>query len=59
MARTVKDAAYLLTAIVGYDKGDNYTAGIPWTVVPDYVGACKLTGLQGIKIGYVCFNVKD
>jgi hypothetical protein len=105
MARTVKDAAYLLAAIVGYDKviqtcmyikfiyvnmyiktcleymytyvyiytyiciwkyiyipfypsphyyiqADNYTSQIPWTVQPDYVGACKLGGLTGVKVGY-------
>jgi amidase len=51
MARTVKDAAYLLSAIAGYDINDNYTAQIPWTIVPDYVGACKLGGLNGVKVG--------
>jgi hypothetical protein len=43
--------AYLLTAIAGYDKNDKYTAEIPWTVKPDYVGACKLGGLKGVKVG--------
>ncbi|KAK3952545.1 amidase signature domain-containing protein [Pseudoneurospora amorphoporcata] len=42
MARTVKDAAYLLSAIVGPDPHDNYTSTIPFSEdkVPDYVGAC-------------------
>jgi amidase len=51
MAKTVKDAAYLLAAIAGKDKNDNYTAQIPWTVTPDYVGACVTTGLNGVKVG--------
>lgn len=48
MARTVKDAAYLLQAIVGEDPHDKYTAGIPG--IPDYVAACKDT-LSGARIG--------
>lgn len=51
MARTVKDAAHLLTAIAGKDKNDNYTADIPFDKIPDYVGACKTTGLKGKRIG--------
>jgi amidase len=47
MAKTVKDAAYLLSAIVGYDKN---SAQIPWTVKPDYVGACVPGGLKVIRI---------
>jgi amidase len=30
MARTVKDAAYILQAIAGPDQYDNYTSAIPW-----------------------------
>ncbi|KAL7799922.1 amidase signature domain-containing protein [Trichoderma ceciliae] len=48
MTRTVKDAAYLLQAIVGEDPLDRYTAEIPG--IPDYVGACKDT-LSGARIG--------
>ncbi|EHK19524.1 uncharacterized protein TRIVIDRAFT_213601 [Trichoderma virens Gv29-8] len=48
MARTVKDAAYLLQAIVGKDPHDKYTAEIPH--IPDYVAACKDT-LSGARIG--------
>ncbi|RFU80807.1 amidase signature enzyme [Trichoderma arundinaceum] len=48
MARTVKDAAYLLQAIVGGDPHDRYTAEIPR--IPDYLAACK-DALAGARIG--------
>lgn len=56
MARTVKDAAYLLSAIVGRDPNDNYTSAIPFSSdnedkVPDYVGACNYFALRGARIG--------
>lgn len=55
MARTVKDAAYILQAIAGPDPYDNYTSAIPWasnvTNAPDYVAACKLDALAGKRIG--------
>ncbi|KAH0595495.1 hypothetical protein MHUMG1_06670 [Metarhizium humberi] len=52
MARTVKDAAYLLSAIAGADKNDNYTSAIPFKErLPDYVAACKDDGLSGKRIG--------
>ncbi|KFG80912.1 glutamyl-tRNA(Gln) amidotransferase subunit A [Metarhizium anisopliae] len=52
MARTVKDAAYLLSAIAGADKNDNYTSAIPFKGrLPDYVAACKDDGLSGKRIG--------
>lgn len=57
MARTVKDAAYILQAIVGPDQYDNYTSAIPWasnstdSTKPDYVAACKLDALAGKRIG--------
>lgn len=51
MARTVKDAAYLLQAIAGKDPYDNYTSAIPRTPLPDYVAACKLSSLKGKRIG--------
>ena len=50
MARTVKDAAYLLQAIAGSDPNDNYTSAIPLPI-PDYVGACNFSALRGIRIG--------
>lgn len=51
IARTVKDAAHLLSAIVGPDDRDNYTSAIPFDQVPDYVGACKKSGLKGKRLG--------
>ncbi|KAJ6442674.1 TLDc domain containing protein 2 [Purpureocillium lavendulum] len=53
MTRTVRDAAYLLSAIVGRDFHDNYTAAIPFgdDEMPDYVAACKESGLQGKRLG--------
>ena len=57
MARTVKDAAYILQAIVGPDQYDNYTSAIPWASnasnvsTPDYVAACTLDALKGKRIG--------
>ena len=53
MARTVKDAAYLLNAIAGFDASDNYTSAIPYPdySVPDYVSACNFSALHGKRIG--------
>ncbi|KAK3395723.1 amidase signature domain-containing protein [Sordaria brevicollis] len=53
MARSVKDAAYLLSAIVGQDPNDNYTSAIPFPAdqTPDYVGACNYFALRGARIG--------
>jgi amidase len=52
MARTVKDAAYLLQAISGVDTKDNYTQKIPNDGnVPNYVEACKESALSGARIG--------
>jgi amidase len=57
MARTVKDAAYILQAIAGPDSYDNYTSAIPWAsnstnaTAPDYVAACQLNALAGKRIG--------
>ncbi|KAL5117324.1 hypothetical protein ACEQ8H_004769 [Pleosporales sp. CAS-2024a] len=57
MARTVKDAAYVLQAIAGPDEYDNYTSAIPWAssatnyTVPDYVAACQFDALVGKRIG--------
>ena len=51
MARSVKDAAYLLQAIAGMDPYDNYTSAIPYDPLPDYVAACNFSGLQGKRIG--------
>jgi amidase len=51
MARTVKDAAYILQAIAGMDPNDNYTSAIPYDPLPDYVAACNFSALQGKRIG--------
>lgn len=51
MARTVKDAAYILSAIAGKDKYDNWTLAQPFEEPPDYVNACQVSGLMGARIG--------
>ena len=52
MARTVKDAAYILQQIAGFDVRDNYTSAIPNNgTLPDYVAACKYFALRGSRIG--------
>ena len=51
VAQTVKDAAYLLTAMVGKDKFDNWTSAQPFEEPPDYVRACKPSALKGARIG--------
>lgn len=51
MARSVKDAAYVLAAIAGKDQYDNYTSAIPFKVIPDYVAACNPKALKGKRIG--------
>ncbi|KAK0357096.1 hypothetical protein LTR91_003444 [Friedmanniomyces endolithicus] len=53
ITRTVKDAAYLLSAMAGPkgDPGDNYTNAIPFTSIPNYASYCIASGLQGAKIG--------
>lgn len=59
MARTVKDAAYLLQAIAGADPHDNYTSAIPNNgSIPDYVGACNYSSFSGARIG-VARNVLE
>ncbi|PTB63366.1 amidase signature enzyme [Trichoderma citrinoviride] len=49
IARTVKDAAYLLQAIAGKDPDDEYTAESPGEI-PNYVAACR-DSLLGSRIG--------
>jgi Asp-tRNA(Asn)/Glu-tRNA(Gln) amidotransferase A subunit family amidase len=45
LARTVRDAALLLTAVSGHDRRDPFAVAGP---VPDYLGACgqSITGLR-------------
>lgn len=51
MAKTVKDAAYLLSALAGVDKLDNWTSAQPFSSPPDYVKACDHNGLKGARVG--------
>lgn len=59
MARSVKDAAYVLQAIAGPDPNDNYTLANPdKDHLPDYVAACDYNALAGARIG-VARNVLE
>ncbi|KAK5045381.1 hypothetical protein LTR84_009245 [Exophiala bonariae] len=58
MARTVLDAAYILSAIAGKSSYDNYTDAIPFDSIPNYVAACSFSALRGKRIG-VPRNVID
>lgn len=59
MARSVKDAAYVLQAIAGPDKHDNYTLAEPFNGrLPDYVAACRYNAFEGVRIG-VARNVLE
>ncbi|KAH7059035.1 amidase [Macrophomina phaseolina] len=53
MARTVKDAATILSAIAGPDPFDNYTLASPFlnTSLPNYIAACNASALSGARIG--------
>ena len=51
LAKTVKDAAYLLSVIAGKDKHDNWTDQQPFNSPPDYVKSCILSGLKGARLG--------
>lgn len=51
MARTVKDAAQILTAIAGPDPNDNYTSAFPFNSTPNYIEACQYDALKGKRIG--------
>lgn len=51
VAKTVKDAAYMLAAISGKDKHDNWTSAQPFVEVPDYVKACNYSALKGARLG--------
>ena len=48
LARDVRDAATLLSVIAGHDPRDSTSMPAP---VPDYVGALKAQGLNGIRVG--------
>jgi amidase len=52
MARTVKDAAICLGALVGVDSADSKTLDSEGKYFSDYTQFCKEDGLQGKRIGY-------
>ncbi|KIY03018.1 uncharacterized protein Z520_01484 [Fonsecaea multimorphosa CBS 102226] len=51
LTRTVKDGAHILQVIAGIDPLDNYTSSIPDGKVPDFVAACQLSALSGVRLG--------
>jgi amidase len=51
MARTVADAAAVLTAIVGFDPADPETKPAATRMARDYTQALTSTGLGGLRIG--------
>lgn len=51
MARSVADAAALLTAMAGRDDADPATATMPGRAVYDYTSRLNLDGLRGARIG--------
>ena len=50
-ARTVKDAASLLSIIAGKCPHDSATRSIPYDKIPDYTSVCKGTSMKGVRIG--------
>ncbi|KAI0649784.1 amidase signature enzyme [Trametes meyenii] len=50
MARSVADAATVLSVIAGRDLRDNFTLAQP-PVVPDYTKALRRDGLKGVRLG--------
>jgi amidase len=61
MARSVADAAMILSIIAGKDEKDNYTLAQPFDSPPDYTKALKVTSLKGARIGIVrnAINITD
>ncbi|PHH82502.1 hypothetical protein CDD82_5756 [Ophiocordyceps australis] len=51
ITRTVKDAAYMLSAIAGRDDDDAITRHMPFDTLPNYLAACRVDGLRGKRIG--------
>lgn len=52
MARSVADAAVLLTTIAGRDILDNFTLAQP-SPLPNYLDALQPFGLAGVRLGVV------
>lgn len=51
MARTVKDAAYILSALAGKDNYDNWTLAQPFRETPNYVKSCKASAFKNTRLG--------
>ncbi|KAL4929559.1 amidase signature domain-containing protein [Aspergillus undulatus] len=51
MTKTVRDAAYVLSSIAGFDPRDNYTSAIPDDADMDFLGACRREALRGARLG--------
>ena len=51
MARSVSDAAYVLSVIAGTDPYDNYTLAQPFDSPPDYTKSLNFSSLRGARIG--------
>ncbi len=51
MARSVTDAALLLSALTGYDPRDPATAASAGNTQPDYAAGLTVDGLRGARIG--------
>jgi amidase len=50
-ARTVKDAAIMLSAMAGPSKFDQATEKIPFKSIPNYAAACRGADLKRFRIG--------
>lgn len=51
LARTLRDAAAMLTVMAGPDDDDKRTGDIPFTAIPDYVNSARERDLSGTRIG--------
>lgn len=51
MARTVRDAAHLLSTIAGYDENDPVTGTTPYPEGHDFAAELKEISLEGFRIG--------
>jgi amidase len=51
MARTVRDAASMLTFMAGPDEDDDYTGNYPFAQIPDYASYATKQDLSGIRLG--------
>lgn len=59
MARSVADAAALLTAMAGRDESDPATAAMPGRAVYDYVARLNPDALRGARIGVLRNALED